>query len=149
MRLTRIRFTIRRMLGMIALTAVVLAVGRWGYYRYVDHGFAKTYYVGDLMEVSVRPGGGVITLPNHNAKLAEQAALLKSSITPDVWWFGTRTVNPFPLSASLRVVHTKAGQKQVATWLEQRRTRFYAAQVDRGPEESASRVSPPAAPAVH
>jgi hypothetical protein len=124
----RARFTIRRLLFLIAFVAVALAVGRWGYPRYFSRGFTKTYYVGDLLGVRLRPGGGIMTAPNHNSKLAEEAALLKSSITPDVWWFGTRTVSPFPLSASLRVVHTKEGHELVAAWFRQRRDRFFAVQ---------------------
>jgi hypothetical protein len=140
MRLTRVRFTIQRMLGVIALLAVLLAIGRWVYFRYVNRGFTKTYYVGDLIGVSVRSGS--ITFPaNLNSKLADEAISLKSSITPDVWWFGIRTVNPFPPSAGLAVLHTKEGHEKVAAWLKHRRTRFYATQSRQGHEESASRAS--------
>ncbi len=140
-RLSRARFTIRRMLGVISLLAVLLAVGRWGHHRYVSRGFTKTYYIGDL--IGVRPRSGGLAFPaNLNSKLAEQAGLLKFSITPDAWWFGTRSVKPFPPAASLTVLHTQEGHQQVATWLRQRRARFYATQGDREQEESASWVSP-------
>ena len=55
------------------------------------------------------------------AELSKQAALLKASVTPDVWWVGTGKVAPFPLSMSLIVRHTNAGHQQVAEWLRQRR----------------------------
>ena len=82
-------------------------------------------------------------LPSLNAKLAEEANLLKSSITPDVWWFSTRTVSPFPAAASLTIVHTEEGHQQVAAWLRERRDRYWAAQNARNDEASETRLSPP------
>ena len=49
MRLTRVRFRVGSMLRVIALLAVMLAIGRWGYPRYISGGFTKTYYIGDLI----------------------------------------------------------------------------------------------------
>jgi hypothetical protein len=125
MRLIRLRFTLRRMLAVIALLAVLLAIGRWGHYRYLSRGITKTYFLGDLIEVRLVFRGAIPA--NVNSKLAEQAELLKSSITPDVWWFPTRTVNPFPAAASLTIVHTKEGHEQVGAWFKERRNRFWAA----------------------
>jgi hypothetical protein len=146
-RLTRVRFTMQSILGVIALLAVLLAIGRWGYSRYVRRGFTKTYYIGDLIGVSVRPAS-VTFPPSHNSKLADEAILLKSSITPEVWWFGTRTVSPFLPSAGLMVLHSKEGHEKVASWFKQRRTSFYATQGDQGHKESASRAAPPTQPVV-
>ena len=148
MRLTRVRFRMRSMLGVIALLAVMLAIGRWGYPRYISGGFTKTYYVGDLIGgVSVQSGR--FTFPaSLNSKLADEAVLLKSSITPDVWWVGTRTVSPFPPSAALKVKHTKEGHAQVAAWFKQRRLSTWATQCEQAHKESASRAVPPTQPAV-
>ncbi|WP_165069091.1 hypothetical protein [Paludisphaera rhizosphaerae] len=121
------RFTIRRMLILIALLAVALGVGRWVYWRYLRQGVVHTYYVGDLAEIppaATRPG---VISPQALATLNGEADLLKSSITPDVWWLGTRSVSPFPTSAALVVRHTEAGHAQVAEWLRRRRDLFYKA----------------------
>ena len=119
------RLTIRTMLTVIALLAVSLALGRWAYFRYANPGITKIYYVGDLMGVTagmLRSSGGIPA--QIKSKLAEEALDLKSSITPDAWWFGTRSVKPFPAAMSLVVVHTTEGHQQVASWMKQRRDRL-------------------------
>jgi hypothetical protein len=83
MRLPRVRFTIRQMLVLIAILAILLGVGPWAYDRYGRQAVAKTYYIGDL----IRPDGQIAVAPTL-AELSEQAALLKSSVTPDAWWLG-------------------------------------------------------------
>ena len=103
MRLPRVRFTMGWMSGAIAALAVLIAIGKWGYYRYAGPRFAKTYYIGDLIDVQVGSVAPPMTAKT-NAKLTDEVALLRSSITPDMWWFGTSKVVPFPLSSSL-VVH--------------------------------------------
>ena len=127
MRLTQLRFTIRRMSALIAVIAVLLVSGRWAYDRYFREGTTKVYYVGDLIGVTAKklrqPGGGIPT--QLTAELPRQAAILKSSITPDVWWFGTRSVNPSLPLMGLTVRHTEEGHQQVAAWLKQRRDRLY------------------------
>jgi hypothetical protein len=111
------RFTLRTLLTVVALLAVLLGTGRWAYYRYINQTITKTYYIGDL----IRPDGQIGVYPTM-AELSAQAVLLKSSVTPDVWWFGTRSVTPFPVSMSLIIRHTEAGHQQVAEWLRERRT---------------------------
>jgi hypothetical protein len=117
MRVPRVSFTILRMLVLIAILALLLG---WAYDRYVRPGYAQTYYVGDL----IRPDGQVGVPADMAAALMEQAALLKSSVTPDVWWLWwltTRWVDPLPTGSRLIVCHTEEGHKQVADWLRQRR----------------------------
>ena len=147
-RLTRVRFGMRSMLGVIALLAVLLAIGRWCYPRYISRGFAKTYYIGDLIGARVGPGGSVFPA-SLNSTLADEANLLKSSITPDMWWFGTRTVSPFPPAAGLTVLQTKEGHEKVAAWFKQRRLSFYATHGDQEHKMSASRLVPLTQPAVY
>jgi hypothetical protein len=123
------RFTIRTMLVVVALLAVLLGPGRLAYFRYASPGITKSYYVGDLMGVTagmLRSPGGIPA--QIMAKLPEEALFLKSSITPDAWWFGTRSVKPFPAATSLVVIHTTEGHQQVASWMKQRRDRFYSLQ---------------------
>jgi hypothetical protein len=156
MRLTRVRFRMRSMLGVIALLAILLAIGRWSYSRYISRGITKTYYVGDLVGVWVQPDGSIVFRASKsivfpaslNSKLTDEANLLKSSITPDVWWFGTRTVSPAPPAAGLTVLQTKEGHEKVAAWFKQRRLSFWATQGDQGHKESASRAAPPTQPAL-
>jgi hypothetical protein len=64
--------------------------------------------------------GGPVTV----TELSKQSELLKASVTPDVWWVGTGTVAPFPLSMILIVRHTNAGDQRVGEWLRQRRNRI-------------------------
>jgi hypothetical protein len=123
------QFTIRRMLVVIALLAVSLELGQRAYFRYASPGIIQTYYVGDLMGVTgdmLRSADGVPV--QLKAKLPEEAIFLKSSITPDVWRFGTRSVNPFPAAMGLVVTHTTEGHRQVASWMKQRRDRLYSFQ---------------------
>lgn len=117
MRPPRVRFTIRQLLVLIAILAILLAAGQLAYDRYGGQTLVKTYYVGDL----IRPGGQTGVSPT----MPELAAILKFSVTPDVWWFRTGSVTPFFLSKSLIVRHTAAGHQQVAEWLRQRRQRLY------------------------
>ncbi len=136
------------MLVVIAVFAVILTIGRWSYYRYVCRGITKNYYVGDLIGVTLQmvpPAGGRFPA-SLNAQLAKEAVDLKSSVTPDVWWFGARTVTPFLSAASLTVGHTKDGHSQVAAWLKERRKQFYASQDDRAQKQSESRLSRPTQP---
>jgi hypothetical protein len=123
------RLTIRTMLVVIAFMAVSLGLGRWAYFRYASPGITRTYYVGDLMGVTAEvlrsPGGIPAQL---KAKLPEEALVLKSTITPDVWWFDTRSVKPFPAAMSLVVIDTPEGHQQVASWMKQRRDRLYSFQ---------------------
>ncbi len=146
MRLPAMRFTIRGLLAVIAGVAVLLALGRWGHNRYLSPGITKTYYLGDMMRFILPTPKA--RLASINANLAEAAALLKSSITPDVWWFSTRKVSPFPAAASLTIVHTKEGHQQVAAWLRERRNQYWAAQSPRIDEASETRLSPPTERAV-
>lgn len=116
MRLPRVRFTIRQMLMLIAISAILLGAGQWAYDRYVGQTWVKVYYVGDLITPT-----GQIGVPAPLAELSKQAAILKASVTPDVWWVRTRSVTPFPLSMSLIVSHTDAGHQQVDEWLRRQR----------------------------
>jgi hypothetical protein len=116
MGLPRVKFTIVQMLALIAILAILLGVGQWVYDRYGRTTVTKTYYIGDLIRSEGQNG-----VNPAMAEFSEQAALLKSSVTPDVWWLGTRSVTPFPLSTSLIVRHTEAGHQEVAEWLRQRR----------------------------
>jgi hypothetical protein len=115
-RLPRVRFTIRKMLMLIAILAIVFRAGQWADDRYGGQTFVTVYYVGDLITPS-----GQIGSPTRVAELSKQAALLKASVTPDVWWVGTRVVSPFPPGPSLIVRHSQAGHKQVNEWLRQQR----------------------------
>jgi hypothetical protein len=121
MRLFRIRFTIRQILILIAILAILVRAGQWANDRYGGRTLVKTYYVGDLIQPH-----GPIGVPATMGELSQQAALLKSSVTPDVWWVRTRSVTPVPVSRSLIVRHTEAGHQQVAKWLRQRRESLYA-----------------------
>jgi hypothetical protein len=121
MRLPRVRFTIRQMLILVAILALLLGPGRWAYDRYLGRTLVKTYYIGDLVGGTSRSPKGQTGFLAKVAVLSEQAALLKSSVTPDVWWVRTRSVTPSPLSMSLIIRHTDAGHRQVAEWLRQQR----------------------------
>jgi hypothetical protein len=79
------------------------------------------YYVGDL----IRPYGPIIDVPFTLGELSDQAAILRSSITPDVWWLGTRSVTPNTANGCLTVRHTEEGHRQVAEWLNERRDLMY------------------------
>jgi hypothetical protein len=116
MRLPRVRFTIRQMTILIAIVAVLLGACHWAYDRYGGQTFVTVYYVGDLITAS-----GQIGSPARIAELSKQAALLQESVTPDVWWVGTRVVSPFPPGPSLIVRHSHAGHEQVNEWLRQQR----------------------------
>jgi hypothetical protein len=116
MRLPRVRCTIRQMSILIVIVAVLVGAGRWVYDRYGGQTFVKVYYVGDLMTPS-----GQIGSPARVAELSKQAALLKASVTPDVWWVGTRVVSPFPPGPSLIVRQSQARHNQVDDWLRQQR----------------------------
>jgi hypothetical protein len=120
-RATRVRFTIRQLLVLIAILGILLGVGKWAHDRYGGQTFVKTYYVGDL----IRHDGQTGVSPTIG-DLSEQAAILKSSVTPDVWWLSTRSVTPFFLSKSLIVRQTEWGHQQVADWLRQQRKSLYA-----------------------
>lgn len=123
MRLPRVRFrfTIRRILLLIAVLAMLLRAGRWTDDRYGGRTRIKHHDVGDL----IRPYGPIIDVPFTIGELSDQAALLRSSITPDVWWLGTRSVAPYAAAGCLTVRHTDAGHRQVAEWLLERRDRMY------------------------
>jgi len=104
------------MLAVIAILAAILGVGRWVYDRYASRTVTITYYVGDLIRPAVG-GGGTAGLNG----LPAQALLLKASVTPDAWRWGTRSVTPFYLSQSLIVRHTEAGHLEVQAWLRRQR----------------------------
>jgi hypothetical protein len=118
MRLARVRFTIRRILVLVATVAVLLGVGRWAQDRYGGPLMVQVYYVGDLITPG-SPIGGVAKV----AELSKQAELLKASVTPEVWWVRSRAlaVVPFPLSMSLIVRHTAGGHREVGEWVRQQR----------------------------
>lgn len=118
----RVQFTLRRILILIGIVAILLGTGRWAYRRFAGPVFTKIYYVGDLM----RPDGDIRT-PATVAELNEQAALLKSAVTPDEWSWSNRSVTPSDLrSFSLVVRQSKDGHQQVADWFRHRRDRQYA-----------------------
>src|SRR5438270_297821 len=121
MRLPRPRFTIRQLLVLVAILAILLGPGRWAYDRYLGQPRVKAYYIGDLILGTNRSPKGQTGPPARAAVLSEQAAILKASVTPDVWWVPTRSVTPSPVSMSLVIRHTDAGHRQVAEWLRQRR----------------------------
>jgi hypothetical protein len=116
MRRHQVRFTIRQILILIAIVATLLVAGRWAYDRYGGQTFVQTYYVGDLIAPT-----GWISSPAIVAELPKQAALLKASVTPDVWWLRSRSVTPFPPAVSLIVSHTSSGHQQVKEWLRHQR----------------------------
>jgi hypothetical protein len=121
MRLTRVRITIRRMMALVAISALLIIAGQWGYERYGRRTTMRVYFIGDLM----RPEGQIATSPTA-AEFSEQVSLLKSSITPDRWWLGNRSVTPSATNLSLIVGQTEDGHQQVAEWLRQRRERTYS-----------------------
>jgi hypothetical protein len=96
--------------------AVLFEAGQWAYDRYFGQTFVQVYFVGDLMTPS-----GQIGSPARVAELSKQAALLRASVTPDVWWVGTRVVSPFLPGPSLIVRHTNAGHRRVNEYLWQQR----------------------------
>ena len=136
MRPSQLRFTIRQMLALTAIVAVSLVSGQLAYDRYFREGTTRGYYVGDLIGVTAemlrQPGGGIAAQLTA-AELPRQAAILRSSITPDVWWFGTRSVNPSPPTMCLVVRHTEEDHQQVAAWFKQRRDRLYGVPVEPHP----------------
>ena len=117
----RVQFTLRRMFILVMIVALLLTTGRWAYHRYAGPVVTKVYYVGDL----VRPDGDIGT-PATMTELSDQATLLKSSITPEVWWLPTRAVTPAPSAFSLIVRHNQVGHEYVKSWLRQRRDRLAA-----------------------
>jgi hypothetical protein len=123
------QFTIRRMLVVIALLAVALELGQRAYFRYASPGVMQSYYVGDLMGVTADMLRSADGIPAQlKAKLSDEALFLKSSITPDIWRFGTRSVKPYPAAMCLVVIHTTEGHQQVASWMKQRRDCLYSFQ---------------------
>jgi hypothetical protein len=76
MRLPRVRFTIRQMLMLIAILAILLEAGQWAHNRYGGQAWVKVYYIGDLITPT-----GQIGVPAPVAELSKQAALLKASVT--------------------------------------------------------------------
>jgi hypothetical protein len=111
------------MMMLVALLAILLGVARWGYVRYFSPTLAKVYYIGDLIDSAGRgvQGTPAGTSASLNTALAAQARALKNSITPDVWWFGNRSVRTSVPGNGLIVVHTPEGQRTVADWIKQRR----------------------------
>ena len=69
MRLPQVRFTIRQMLMLIAILAIVFGAGQWAYDRYGGQTFVTVYYVGDLITPSGRIGfpARVAELSKHTA----------------------------------------------------------------------------------
>jgi hypothetical protein len=108
------------MLILIAILAILLRAGQWTYDRYGRPKYTQTYYIWDLLRLD-----GRMDIPVTLGEVSEQASLLTSSVTPDVWWFRTGSVTPFFLSKSLIVRHTATGHQQVAEWLRRRRQRLY------------------------
>ncbi len=116
MRLPRVRFTMRRLMIVIGLLAILMAgaieLTQWARARYRGQRFVQFYYVGDLIGPKT---------------LAEEAAELKGSITPDFFWFGKASVTPYNLTTGVIVRHTREGHEQVKSWLRSQRV-----EVERG-----------------
>ena len=122
MRRPRVQFTMRRMMVLVGILAIFLGLGRWAYLRYAGKVVTRGYYVGDL----IHPNANRV-LSVSKAELNEQAELLKSSVTPEVWWLetGRASVTPVPLSESLLIRHTEHGHQQIGAYFQQRRDRLY------------------------
>jgi hypothetical protein len=110
----------RRMMAFVGILAIVLGVGRWAYLRYAGKVVTKAYYVGDFLRPPDKLG-----IPITNAELNQQAKLLKSAVTPEVWWLGQGSITPFPLGMSLIIRHTENGHDQIEAYLRKRRDVFY------------------------
>jgi hypothetical protein len=116
MRPPRVQFTVRSLIVLIAVVAVLL----WGYDRYGGMSYSVAYYVGDL----VRSADGR-EIPVNQAELAKLAVRLKSeTVGPDVWWLRRGSVTPFVLSHSLIVRLPPSGQRRAQDWLLQERRRL-------------------------
>jgi hypothetical protein len=108
MRLPRVRFTVRRLMAVVAVVALAL----WGYSRYLCEITVKTYDVEVLVDDPTPVG--------KTAGLAALAARMRSSVTPDCWWL-TASVTLSATSCALDVRHTEEGHEQVQGWLNRKK----------------------------
>jgi hypothetical protein len=120
MRLPRVRFTMRRLMVVIGLLAMLMAgaieLTEWARARYHGQSIVKTYYVGDLIGANTNSTGPAVSLT-----VAGMAGQIKGLIAPDYFWFGTASVTPFNLSTSVIVRHTKQGHERIGNWLRSQR----------------------------
>jgi hypothetical protein len=115
----RTRLTSRRWrisVGSLMLAIVVVALLVWGgkevaMRRKLGTEFTRTYPVGDLLS-----GPASIT-----SEMEAISKTLTSSVAPDEWWPGHRTVTPFPMTLTVIIRDTEEGHDRVRSWLQERR----------------------------